>query len=247
VLTLDNKVIWITGASGGIGSAAVRQARALGARCVAQSRRPSDAGTSDDRCVIVTADIGTEEGVAAGLAASQAHFGQAPDLLCHAVGAAALGALARTSLDQWNTQLHANATTAFLALRGFAAARGSAGAALLFSSVAAGMGTPNHVAVAAAKGAVEALVRAAATDLASKRIRVNALALGLTDTPMTAGFIRDERSRAAVTAQYPLGRYGNPNEVAAMALWLLSDQCAWVTGQILPVDGGFSAIRPMVR
>jgi NAD(P)-dependent dehydrogenase (short-subunit alcohol dehydrogenase family) len=245
VHALEGKLIWITGAAGGIGGAITRRAREIGARCVLQSRREIRA--PDERCVVVQSDVGTEEGVREAIEAAQRGFGQAPDLLCHTVGAVALGALARTSLQQWNDQLHANATTAFLALRGFAGASPDGGAALLFSSVAARIGTPNHTAVAAAKGAVEALTRAAATDLASRRIRVNALALGLTDTPMTSGFIRDERSRQAVAAQYPLGRYGGAEEIAEAALWLLSDQCSWITGQILPVDGGFTAIRPMVR
>ena len=220
----DSGIVWITGAAGGIGRAVARLARAEGRRCLLQSRREIE-GVDDEYCLRVQSDVGTEAGVSDALEAARAHFGEPPDQLCHCVGAVALGALGRTSLDQWNAQLHANATTAFLALRGFAAARSEGGSALLFSSVAARIGTPNHSAVAAAKGAVEALVRAAAADLAPRRLRINALALGLTETPMTAGFVRDERSRQAVTAQYPLGRIGTAEEIAAAALWLLSKQC----------------------
>jgi NADP-dependent 3-hydroxy acid dehydrogenase YdfG len=97
VHTLEGKLIWITGAAGGIGGAITRRAREIGARCVLQSRREIRA--PDERCVVVQSDVGTEEGVREAIEAAQRDFGQAPDLLCHTVGAVALGALARMRIS----------------------------------------------------------------------------------------------------------------------------------------------------
>jgi NAD(P)-dependent dehydrogenase (short-subunit alcohol dehydrogenase family) len=90
-------------------------------------------------------------------------------------------------------------------------------------------------------------VRSAAATYAPQGIRINAVAPGLVDTPATAGFLRTDAGRRAMAAQYPLGRYGVPSDVAAAMAWLLSDEAAWTTGQILGIDGGFTAVRPTVK
>jgi NAD(P)-dependent dehydrogenase (short-subunit alcohol dehydrogenase family) len=113
---------------------------------------------------------------------------------------------------------------------------------VLFSTVAVTAGMPFHASVASAKGAVEGLTRSLAAELAP-RVRVNALAPSLTDTPMASDLLSTEEKRKASAERHPLKRIGSAKEMAAMVLFLLSDDAAWITGQIIHVDGGMAALR----
>ncbi|MGB8427650.1 MAG: SDR family oxidoreductase [Desulfobacterales bacterium] len=115
-------------------------------------------------------------------------------------------------------------------------------AIVLFSTVAVGTGMPFHASIASAKGAVEGLTRSLAAELAP-RVRVNAIAPSLTDTPLAQDLLADEGKRAAAADRHPLKRTGTAVELAAMANFLLSDAAAWITGQVIAVDGGMSAVR----
>ena len=121
--------------------------------------------------------------------------------------------------------------------------KSSVGASIvLFSTVAVTAGMPFHASVASAKGAVEGLTRSLAAELAP-RVRVNALAPSLTDTPMAADLLSTEEKRKASAERHPLKRIGSATEIAAMVLFLLSDAAAWITGQVIHVDGGMAALR----
>ncbi|MES2885539.1 MAG: SDR family oxidoreductase [Pseudomonadota bacterium] len=244
----SSPLLLVTGARGGVGLAVVAAARAKGWRVAAVSRRAADTALSTPEQLDVVADVSTAEGAQASFDAAQAHFGAAPSLLCHAAGNVRLGAIERSTEEQWRQVMAGNLDSAYFTLRAYAKARGSQqhGAAVVFSSVAARMGTPNHAAVAAAKAGVEGLVRSLAADWSPRGWRINALALGLTETPMTEGFTRSDSMRAGVTVQYPLARLGRADEVAAWTLQLL-DADSWMTGQVLSLDGGFTAVRPLVR
>ncbi|TNE60397.1 MAG: SDR family oxidoreductase [Bacteroidetes bacterium] len=113
---------------------------------------------------------------------------------------------------------------------------------VFFSTVAVQTGFSFHAQVAASKGALEGLTRALAAELAP-RIRVNAIAPSITDTPLAARFLDNEQKLEANAGRHPLKRIGTRQDIAAMAVFLLSDQSSWITGQVLPVDGGLSAIR----
>ena len=113
---------------------------------------------------------------------------------------------------------------------------------VLFSTVAVNTGMPFHASVASAKAAVEGLTRSLAAEFAP-RIRVNAIAPSLTDTPLAQNLLSSEEKRKASADRHPLKRIGTPQEIARSAAHLLSDASAWISGQILPIDGGMSSLR----
>lgn len=115
-------------------------------------------------------------------------------------------------------------------------------AILLFSTLAVQAGLPFHAQVAASKGALEGLTRALAAEFAPK-IRVNAIAPSLTNTPLAASLLNTEQKVEANAQRHPLKRVGTPADIADMAAFLLSDRASWITGQIFHVDGGMSAIK----
>ena len=146
--------------------------------------------------------------------------------------------------------MSANLFSAFHTLAGFVGALGKAGqpgAAVLVSSAAARIGTPNHEAVAAAKAGVEGLVRGAAATYAGAGIRINAVAPGIMETPASARIIANDSAREAAARQYPLPGIGDPAELAGLMAWLLSPEAGRVTGQVWSMDGGFASIRPLVK
>jgi 3-oxoacyl-[acyl-carrier protein] reductase len=113
---------------------------------------------------------------------------------------------------------------------------------VLFSTVAVQTGMPYHTSVAAAKGAVEGLGRALAAELAPK-VRVNVIAPSLVKTPLAARLTDTEAKIAAAGERHPLKRIGQPEELAALAAFLLSDAASWITGQVLHADGGMSSLK----
>lgn len=113
---------------------------------------------------------------------------------------------------------------------------------VLFSTVAVKMGMPFHASVAGSKGAVEGLTKSLAAEFAP-RIRVNAIAPSLTDTPLAESLLSSEERHKASSERHPLKRIGQPHEIAGLVNYLLSAEGSWITGQVLHVDGGMSSVR----
>jgi NAD(P)-dependent dehydrogenase (short-subunit alcohol dehydrogenase family) len=242
------RIAVIPGAAGGLGRAVLARRAAHDVRCAAVSRS-ADRLTDLDAAARLVADVSTAEGATEAVAQCRAQLGL-PTLLVHCPGSILLAPAHRTSEVQWRATLAANLDSAFFMLRAWTTAMleaKQAGAAVFVSTVAAQIGVANHEAVAAAKGGLEAMVRSAAATYAPHGLRINAVATGLMDTPLAAGLLRGDAMREASARQYPVGGLGTTGELAGLIDWLLGEDARRVTGQVWTVDGGFTAIRPLVR
>ncbi len=244
-----NGVALVTGARGGIGREVVARLRAAGLRVAAVGRDAGSLATVDADARIV-ADTTTPEGAAAALSACKSMLGAAPSALAHCVGSTLIAPLHRTGAAAYREVMRVNLDSAVFMLQAWVQALRAAdlpGAAVLASSVVARIGVANHEAIAAAKGGVEALARSAAATYAAHGLRVNVVAPGLTETPLTADMLRLPAMREGAGRQYPLGGVQTAGQVADAMAWLLSAQAARVTGQVIAIDGGFTAVRPLVK
>lgn len=152
-----------------------------------------------------------------------------------------------TSREQYDAVIAASLTTAFATVRAAGRRMRDGGSVVLVSSAAAMAGLANHEAIAAAKAGVVGLMLSAAASYASQGLRVNAVAPGLTRTPLTAALTATEASRAVSERMHALGRLGEPDDVARAVVFLLDPANAWITGQVLGVDGGLGHVRPKER
>ena len=158
--------------------------------------------------------------------------------LVYCPGSLTLGGFNRLKPDAFRQDFEINVVGAIKALQGSLPALNASDSAsvVLFSTVAVGQGMFAHATIAASKGAVEALARTLAAELAPK-IRVNCVAPALTQTPLTQRFFATEDKAAAMAEKYPLARTGNAEDMASAVCFLLSPRSSWITGQVLGVDG----------
>ncbi len=119
--------------------------------------------------------------------------------------------------------------------------RRKSGSIVLASTVAVRQGVNNHETIGAAKAGIEGLVRSAAITYARTGIRFNAVAPGLTQTPLTAPLLKSDSGRAYSESLHPLGRLGEPADIASAMAYLLGPESSWVTGQVWGIDGGLGA------
>jgi NAD(P)-dependent dehydrogenase (short-subunit alcohol dehydrogenase family) len=242
----------VTGGSGGIGSETARRLIGRGDR-VALVARDADplAGVAAElgpNASAFVADVLDPDAFGETVERIERDLGEI-DGVVHAVGSIVLRPLHALSLDDWRRTLEINATSAFIVVKATVTKmmRRRRGAFVLFSTVAARTGLQNHEAIAAAKGALEGLVRSAAISYARYGIRFNAIAPALTKTELSKSLWSSEAMLSASVAMHPLGRIGEPADIAAAAAFLLSSDAAWLTGQILGVDGGLSAGHPPAK
>lgn len=239
----------VIGATGGIG-------RSLTARLVEHGDRVLLAARDEPRLRSLAQETGQEwlptdatdpEQVERAVAAAVDSFGALHGAV-NLAGSILLKPAHLTSVDEFRQALETNLVTAFNVVRATAKElRREGGSIVLVSSAAAGIGLANHEAVAAAKGGVEGLVLAAAATYASAGVRVNAVAPGLVDTPLTERIMKSDSGRRASLALHPLGRLGKPEDVAAAIDWLLDARSDWVTGQVIGVDGGLGSLKVASR
>ena len=149
-----------------------------------------------------------------------------------------------TAQQEWEQTIRTNLTTAFATVKAAVKVFGSKGGSIvLCATAAARIGISNHEAIAAAKAGVIGLTLSAAATYATRNVRVNCVAPGLVNTPMAARITSNETALKASTAMHALGRIGQPDEVASGIVWFLDPENAWVTGQVLGIDGGLGSLR----
>ena len=245
----DAPVILLVGGTGGIGAPLARRLAADGARVVLGARDPDRLGAlaGETGARAFTLDATDAEAVDGLVRATVEAHGRI-DGAVNLVGSILLKPAHATSPDEFVETLTLNLHTAFFLVRAAARAmqrQDGGGSVVLMSSVAGRYGLANHEAVAAAKGGVEGLVRAAAATYAPKGVRVNAVAPGLVRTPLAGRLVATEAAVSASAEMHPLGRIGEPEDLTdALAFLLDGERSGWVTGQTLSVDGGFSTVRP---
>jgi NAD(P)-dependent dehydrogenase (short-subunit alcohol dehydrogenase family) len=235
----------VFGATGGIGSAVCRRLAGRGVRLSLAAR---DAG----RLQALAGELGaaayevdvTRFEAAESCVATVVEQGGRLDGIAVCVGSLLLKPAHLTSEAEWQATVAANLTSAFAVVRAGAKAMSAGGSIVLVSSAAARTGLANHEAIAAAKAGVIGLTLSAAATYAPRGLRVNCVAPGLVRTPLTARITASEASLKASTAMHALGRVGEPEDVAGAIDWLLGPESAWVTGQVIGVDGGLATVRP---
>ena len=242
----------VIGAAGGMGSAVCRQLAAKGARLflVGQTGSKLDALAAElqesnpqGEYVTHVGDATKSADIDSAFTAATAKFGTLAGAT-NLVGSIILKPAHLTTDAEFELTLQLNTYSAFYTVRAAAKAMMSSGGSIvLASTVATRIGLMNHEAIATAKGAVNGLVIAAAATYAPRNIRVNAVAPGLVKTPLAARITSNELALKASTAMHPLGRVGEPNDVATAIAWLLDPATTWVTGQIIGIDGGLSTVK----
>ena len=242
-----NNVVWITGASGGIGRNVLEKLSAQGWTVVASGRDHDSLqqlSSELDNIHILPVDVTDHIAMKDAADRIKSEFGQL-DALVHSVGSILLRPLHATSVEQFQDTISLNLTSAFLAMK-FSIPimmKSGGGRIVLFSTVAAKIGMPNHSSISSAKAGIEGLAKSAAADYAKRGIRVNVVAPGLVETPLSSHLLSNENSRSISENMHPIGRVGQPQEVGSLVSWLISDGPDWMTGTVIPVDGGLGNIR----
>jgi len=239
--------IVIFGASGGIGSALARQlaAQPCHLTLVARNQGRLDALAAELHAEVFSLDATDSAAVERCLEEVSQKHGRV-DGVANCAGSLLLKPVHLTTDSEWAGVLGTNLTSSFHILRAATARmmRTGGGSIVLVSSAVAQRGMINHEAIAAAKAGVAGLALSAAATYARYSIRVNCVAPGLTRTPLTEALTKTEASLKLSAALHPLGRIGEPDEVARAIRWFLSPEQSWVTGQVLGVDGGLSSLQP---
>ena len=243
---LDGKVVWIIGGSGGIGSNLARRMSDNGWKVIISARNIENLNLVSDGKPIdsLIVDATNADDVQEKAKQINETYGSL-DAVVNSVGSIFLRPLHATSSEQFMETINQNLVTSFNVIRATAKImmRGNGGRIVLFSSSAASLGMPNHAAISAAKAGVEGLARAAASDYAKRGIRVNVISPGLVDTPLSSHLLASEQSRKISEDMHPVGKIGVPDDIASVAEWLITSAPEWMTGDIIPVDGGLTNLK----
>lgn len=247
-MRLQNKVAIVTGGSRGIGKAIAVAFVGEGASVVIAGRHIEKlelaAAEIGAGCLPVAADVSKAQDVEKLVSAAIGRFKRI-DVLVNNAGVLLPGTAEQISEEDFDQTFNVNVRGLWLLSRAvlphMRASNGGGGSIINIGSVLSMLGARNRVAYAASKGAVLAMTRAMALDHAAEQIRVNCICPGIVETELVARFNTDENVRRQRLAMHPVGRFGQPEDVAGLAVFLASDESAWITGTAQTVDGGYSA------
>lgn len=247
---LQDKIAFVSGGGSGIGAATALRLAEEGATVIICGRRqaPLDAVLAQIRAAggkaeAVLADVGNEAQYVGAIEAAAQRHGRL-DVLVNNAMAYTWGALDAMSTADWHANFSTTVDGTFwgtrTALKLMKATGG--GSIVNVSSICGSLGTPWMAGYSAAKAAVDNFSRAAAAEGAASGVRVNVVVPAVVETPATAGMLADEASRKNTEKLIPMGRVGQPRELANAILFLASDEASYITGASLPVDGGRAAV-----
>lgn len=246
---LRGKVVIVTGAGRGIGAAAARRFAGCGASVAVLDRKAELAQDTTDRiradggvAEALVADVTDEDAVIAAVAEAERRLGPI-DVLVNNAGIAERDPFLEIEAGAWRRVIDVNLTGVFLLSQAVVrrmVERGAGGAIVNVSSVAGLTGMSGRVAYVASKHGVVGLTKIMAFELGAQQIRVNAVAPGAVETDMTR-LADSPEARERVAASHPLGRGGQPEEVADLIVYLASHRASYITGSVVSVDGGFLA------
>ncbi len=242
---LEGKKVIITGASGGIGLACAAECIREGA-VVSGSYRNGSAAIEElseefpDKLFPFCLDLSDRDSISPSIKKQIKAMGGI-DALINAAGIACPELLFSAGKENWDNVINCNLSAVFAAMQAAAIPMMSQkhGSVINISSVFGVKGGAGQSSYCASKAGIIGITKAAALELASKNIRVNAVAPGYIETAMTAGF--DDEYKNKCIAEIPLGRFGKPSEVAELCVFLASDKSVYITGQTFIIDGGLTA------
>ncbi|MCL6261504.1 SDR family oxidoreductase [Aquiflexum sp. TKW24L] len=228
---MKNKNIVIIGGNSGIGKSIIEKLEALEANIFSYHRTGEGKGHLD-----VTEKFENIEGLP-----------EVIDGLVYCPGTISLKPFHRFSIEDFQKDYEVNVLGAVKVLQACLKGmkKSETASVVLFSTVAVQVGLGFHASISSAKGAVEGLAKSLAAEWAPNKIRVNVVAPSLTDTPLASALLGNEDKKEASNKRHPLGRYGQPEDIAGAAIFLLSNQTSWMTGQVLHLDGGMSSVKGM--
>lgn len=250
-MRLHGKVAIVTGGGSGIGRAIAAAFAGEGAQVVicGRNREKLDAAAreigkneAEADCLAVSVDLRQPVEISDLVAATIDRF-KAIQILVNNAGVLLPGTAESLSQDDWDETFATNVRAPWLLARAVLPHLRAAGGGSIVNigSVLSTLGAPNRIAYSASKGALLAMTRAMALDHAAEKIRVNCICPGIVETEMVAAFNIDEATRRRRLGMHPLGRFGKPEDIAGLAVFLASDESSWITGAEYVVDGGYSA------
>lgn len=245
-MRLANKVAIVTGGGSGIGKAIAAAFVREGCKVIIAGRNQEKLSRAAKEigagCVAVAADVANLQDIQPLVQAAVGQFGRI-DVLVNNAGVLFAGNAESLTEEQWEQTFNVNVRGVWRLSRAVLPhlRAASGGSIINLGSVLSTLGARNRVAYAASKGAVLQITRAMAVDHATEKIRVNCICPAIVETEMVAAFGMDEAARQQRLAMHPAGRFGQPDDIAGLAVFLASDESAWITGAAYNVDGGYSA------
>jgi NAD(P)-dependent dehydrogenase (short-subunit alcohol dehydrogenase family) len=240
---LSGKVAFVTAGATGIGFGCAQAIVASGGKVMICARREDTLREAVEKLgpssAWIGCDVTDDKSVDDAVAATVKKFGRL-DLAVNSAGTGSAGPIVRTKTEEFERVLATNLTGAFRCLRAEARAMAESGGGSIVnvSSIAGALTHPWMAAYCASKAGLDMLTRCAADELGAQKIRVNSVLPGVVHTPLAAALATVPVSRDEYLSLMPISRIGEPADVAKLVAFLLSDDSSWITGQLIPVDGG---------
>ncbi|HYX54294.1 MAG TPA: SDR family oxidoreductase [Candidatus Limnocylindrales bacterium] len=245
-MRLAGKTAIVTGGGSGIGKAIAAAFVREGAKVAVcgrhRERLDAAAAQLGANCLPIVADVADDSALSHLISSTVQRFGSL-HILVNNAGVLLPGTAESLTEEQWQETFSVNVRAVWqLSRSALPHMRAAGGGSIInIGSVLSSLGARNRVAYAASKGAVLAMTRAMALDHAAENIRINCISPGIVETELVAAFNQDEAARRQRIAMHPMGRFGQPNDIAGLAVFLASDESGWITGADYTVDGGYSA------